>query len=167
MLIFIVTFINHTFFIFILSNICYEFLLLNDSFIILFCEKKCFQYFYVTINSFCFIINIAAVVQIMFCETTGSRRHFTLKSQLILVHMYFALAQYQIKIDCFSFMFPTYVLFCRKIVVPFFKPFHRPNVLTHLEKSSHILNNSLSTVFQVTNNQSTSTIDRSFNLYQT
>ena len=129
-------------------------------------EKKCFQYSYVTINSFCFVIINVAVVQLIFCETTDSRRHCTLKSQLILAHLYSVLVQFQIKI-LFSLMFPTYVLFCTQIVVIFFKPFHRLNVLAHLKKSSQILSNSLSTVFQVTNNQSTSTSDRSFDICQT
>ena len=44
-----------------------------------------------------------------------------------------------------------------------FQPIQQPNVLAHLENLSHMLSSSHSTVFQVTNNILTSTINKSFN----
>ena len=51
---------------------------------------------------------------------TGSRRHCTLKSHLILVNCYFVLDQFQIKRDYFSLLCPTYVHFGTKILVLYF-----------------------------------------------
>ena len=59
------------------------------------------------------------------------------KSQLLLVHLYFFISQFHIKIARFSFVFPTYVQFCTKIVVLFF-PFQLPTFLARLENSSHM-----------------------------
>ena len=54
---------------FVLSNTCYEFSLLNDTFSILFCEEpNCFQWSFVTIQSICIVIINETVVQIVFCE---------------------------------------------------------------------------------------------------
>ena len=52
------TYFGYLFFVmFILSNTCYEFSLLNDNFVILLGgEYDCFQYSFVTIHSFCFIV---------------------------------------------------------------------------------------------------------------
>ena len=74
---FIVTFILDTLFliIFMLSNMCYDFSLLNDSFSIILCEKSnWFKYSSTNINSFCFIINNATLVQIFFCERKRKRK---------------------------------------------------------------------------------------------
>ena len=58
---------------------------------------------------------------------TGSRRYCTLNSQLILVHFYFVLPQFQIKRARFSLVYPSYVQFCTKIVVFYFlESFQQP-----------------------------------------
>ena len=99
---------------------------------------------------------------------TGYRPHFTLKSQLLLVHFYFVLPQFHIRIDNFYWLFPTYVQFCTEIsVLSFFKPFSQPIFLARHEKSAHMLSSSLSIVLQVTKNWFASTINNSFNICQT
>ena len=67
--------------IFTLSNTCYEFSFLNDSFSILFCEKpNCFQYSFVTIHYFLFIIINATAVQILFLWEEVQRKNACQKS---------------------------------------------------------------------------------------
>ena len=91
-----------------------------------------------------------------------------LKPHLLLVSFYFVLAQFHINKSRFSLVFPTYVQFCTKLLVlSFLEPFRKPTFLADLKKLSHILSSSLSAVFQVTNNQSISKIDKSFNIRQT
>ena len=96
----------------------------------------------------------------------GSRRHCILKSQFLSVDFYFVLAQFHIKKARFSLVFSTYVQFSTKIVV-IFLPFHQITFFPQLKKSAHMLRSRLSTVFQVVNNRSTSTIDETFNLLRT
>ena len=79
----------------------------------------------------------------------------------------FVLPQFQINRPHFSFVFPTYVQFYTQIAVRFLKDFQHPTFLANLEKSAHMLSRSLYTIFQVTTNQSNSTIDKSFNKFQT
>ena len=56
---------------------------------------------------------------------TGTRRHYTLKSHLLLVHL--KQFQFQIKRARFSLVFPTYVQFCTQVVVLYFlNPFQQP-----------------------------------------
>ena len=71
MLIFIVKFILDNFkkVIFLLSNTCYEFLLLNDTFSIIICQKTdFFQYSLVAINFFCFSIIYTTIVELYFVK---------------------------------------------------------------------------------------------------
>ena len=57
-----------------------------------------------------------------------------LKSYLLLVHLYFILSQFQIKIARLSLVFPTYVQFCTKIsVLQFFRAFSAAIFLADLE----------------------------------
>ena len=84
MLIFIVKFILDNFkkVIFLLSNTCYEFLLLNDTFSIIICQKTdFFQYSLVAINFFCFSIIYTTIVEVVFCERK-SKRKITVKNPL-------------------------------------------------------------------------------------
>ena len=53
---------------------------------------------------------------------TGSRQHCTLKLNLLLVHLYFVLDQFQIKRSCFYLVFPTYVQYCTQIIVLLLEP---------------------------------------------
>ena len=58
-----------------LSNTCYEFPLLRETFIIIFREKpNCFKYSFVTIHYFCFIIINTKLVQIVFYERKCKRK---------------------------------------------------------------------------------------------
>ena len=103
----------------------------------------------------------------LYQPTCGGRRvKQKLKSQFLLVNFYFVLARFQIKRALFSLVFPTYIKFCTQIVVLFLEPFQKPTFLSRLEKLAHIISSSLSTVFQVINNISTSTIEESFNIHQ-
>ena len=63
------------FFVFILSNTCYDFSVLNDTSFIIFGEKpNFFQDSFVTNNFFCFIIINVTVVQIVFFERKCKRK---------------------------------------------------------------------------------------------
>ena len=63
----------------------------------------------------------------MISQPADGERRFKqqLKSQLLLVNFYFVLAQFQIKMDRFSLVFPTYVPFITKIAVLFLSLFSR------------------------------------------
>ena len=95
---------------------------------------------------------------------TCPRRHFTLKSNFLLVNFYFVLAQFQIKIDFFPWYFLHTYFFVHKLQYFFLKPFQQTTFLDYLEKSAHVLIRSLSTVFQVANNRLTSTMNNRFNI---
>ena len=65
-------------------------------------------------------------------------------------------------------VFPTYVQFCAQIAILYlFLAFSAAKFLADLKKSAQMISSSLSTVFQVTNNLSTSMIDYRFNRRKT
>ena len=97
---------------------------------------------------------------------TGSRRHFTIKSQLLLVNFYFVLSQFKINISRFSLVFLTYVLFCTQIVLIHFLSFLVSNCLSSPKQVGHMLSISMSTILQVTKNWLTSKTDGNFNISQ-
>ena len=105
----------------------------------------------------------------MIYQTKGGRRRVKqFDSQLIIVNFYFVLPLFQIQRIRLSLVFLIYVQFCTIIAVPhFLEPFHQTFVLARLENSFRMLSSTLSTVFQVTKNQSTSTVHEIFNRYQT
>ena len=61
--------------IFILSTKCYEFSFLDNTVIIIFCEiPNCYQYYFLTIHSFFFVIINATIVHILFFERKRKRK---------------------------------------------------------------------------------------------
>ena len=66
----------------------------------------------------------------------------------------------------FPLYFPHTLYFVHKFQY-FFQPFRQPNFFAHLENLAHMLSSSLSNIFQVTINRSTSIIEESFNLFRT
>ena len=97
---------------------------------------------------------------------TGSGKHCTLKSQLLLVNLFILTP-----ISDLESLFLLGISYIRSILYTvhstFFKePSQEPTFLCHLKNSAHMLSRSLSTVFQVANNRLTSTIDKRFNLNQ-
>ena len=53
----------------------YKCSILNNTFIIIFCEKpNFFKYYFVTIHYFCFIIINETLVQVFFCESKHKRK---------------------------------------------------------------------------------------------
>ena len=63
---------------------------------------------------------------------TGSRKHFTLKSQLIPVYFHFVLLPLQIYKVCFFLIFPTDVLIYTQILVIYFLPFSMEKVVARV-----------------------------------
>ena len=96
---------------------------------------------------------------------TGSIQHYTLNSQLILVGFYFFRPYFIFRELVFPWHFLHTFYFLHKS--QYFFTFLAANFLARLKNLVHIIRISLSTVFQVTNKPSTSTIYRSFNLRQT
>ena len=95
---------------------------------------------------------------------TGSEQQYTLNSQLLLVN-FFGLAQFQINKGCFYLIFTTYVLFCTQIAVLFiFRAFLAAKSFSSPQKFGPNSQQHPVHHFQVTNNQSTSTINESFNI---
>ena len=75
--------------------------------------------------------------------------------------------QYQVNRARFSFLLSIYIQFLHKLEYFIFLAFSEANFLSELEKSAHIFSSGLSTVLQITNNLSTSTINERFNIFRT
>ena len=100
-------------------------------------------------------------------QRTGYIRHCTLNSYFLVVNFYFVWSNFHIKWARCSWVFPTYIQSCTQILLNLFRAFSAAIFFRSAQKSVHMLNTSLSTVFQVTNNRSTSTIDEIFNFCRT
>ena len=98
---------------------------------------------------------------------TGSRLHFTLKSNFLLVNLFCFIPISDKETSFFLGIFYTRSILYKNCINLIFRAFSEANFLADIEELAHMLISSLSTIFQVTNNLLTSMIDENFNIRQT